>query len=62
MNTLKLIVGIILCIVGVLFILFECAMLISETHSFWTGGWIPFLIFVVLGVIIFIGGILLCNG
>jgi hypothetical protein len=62
MAMFKTILGVILCIVGVLFVLFEIAMLIGETHSFLTGGWIPFSIFVVLGLAIFVGGILLWRG
>ena len=58
----KIAIGIILCIAGVLFVLFELGMLYSEPHSFLTGGWIPFSIFVVLGVIMCLGGVLLVKG
>jgi len=44
---------------GVLLVLFECAMALSEPHSFWRDGWIPFTVFIFVGVVIFIGGILL---
>ena len=33
----------------------------SESHSFWRDGWIPFTVFVVIGVLVFVGGILLCK-
>ncbi len=62
MSTLKLIAGIILCIVGIYLVFLEVGMLVSEPHCFWTGGWIPFTVIVVIGVLIFVGGILLCKG
>mgnify|MGYP001032064501 CR=1 FL=1 len=59
MRTFQLIIGAVLCIMGVLLVLFECAMALSEPHSFWRDGWIPFTVFIFVGVVIFIGGILL---
>jgi hypothetical protein len=59
MSILRTVMGICLCVVGVLFVLFELAMAGSEPHSFLTGGWVPFLVFLVLGAVIFLGGLLL---
>lgn len=62
MTVFKTMLAIILCIVGVLFVVFEIGMLVSEPHLFWTDGWVPFSVFVVLGVIIFVGGIVILLG
>jgi hypothetical protein len=62
MMVARIAIGIILCIAGGLFVVFELGMLYSEPHLFLTGGWIPFSIFVVLGVIMCIGGALLLKG
>jgi hypothetical protein len=59
MKISKMIFGTILCIVGILFVLFELAMTGSEPDAFMHGGWIPFLVFLVIGIIRFVGGLLL---
>jgi hypothetical protein len=59
MKLARLIVGIILCIIGGLFVVFEVGMACGETNLFLHGGWVPFSVFVVLGIIIALGGVLL---
>ncbi len=59
MNTARTILGAILCIVGFLFVVFELGMLASEPGAFVHGGWVPFLVFVVIGLILLAGGALL---
>ncbi len=58
-NMGKAVMGIVLCLVGVVFVLFASAEAISEWHSFLRDGWVPFLVFAAFGVLIFWGGVLL---
>ena len=61
MGVFKLIIGIILCLVGIYLVFLEVAMLISESHAFRNGGCVLFVVFVGIGVLIFVGGIFLCK-
>jgi hypothetical protein len=58
-RTPKRVVGTILGAMGVACVALISAQAISERHSFLRDGWIPFVVFVVFGVIIFAGGLLL---
>jgi hypothetical protein len=62
MVAFKITAAVVLCIVGVLFVIFEVGMLCGEPDAFRRGGWIPFLVFVVLGIIMFSGGVTLLLG
>jgi hypothetical protein len=60
MRAFKLIIGILLCIMGFVLILFEIGTAFSERLP--RDAVLPFAIFLVSGVIVFTGGILLCKG
>ncbi len=51
--------GVVLCLAGILLILFELAMLGSETALFLSGAWRVFVVFVFIGVTMCAGGVLL---
>ena len=59
MNMVKTALGVFLCILGALLVLFEVGMAKSQPHAF---AWLPFLSLVALGVVILAGGILLLKG
>jgi hypothetical protein len=53
------VLGAILGAIGIACVGFTSAEAISERHAFLRDGWIPFAVFVVLGAMIFAGGVLL---
>jgi hypothetical protein len=59
MRVIKTILAITLCVVGLLLVLFEIGMLNAEPHLFASGGWVPFSVFVMLGIVIFVGGVVI---
>jgi hypothetical protein len=59
MTAFKITLAVVLCVVGILFMIFEVGMLCGEPHLFTRGGWIPFVVFFVLGIIICSGGVTL---
>jgi hypothetical protein len=61
MRAFKLIMGTILCIVGIYLVFLEVGMVISEPHADKNGGWVIAAVFIGIGVLIFLGGILLCK-
>jgi hypothetical protein len=49
--------AIVLCILGTVLVLFELAMLGSETSLFFSGGWLPFTVCFTVGVALLAGGV-----
>ena len=58
MVVVRIVFGILLCILGIHSVVFQLGMLYSEPHAF-ASGWHIFLIFIIVGIIIFVGGVLL---
>ena len=60
MNVFKIMfttLAVLLCIVGTVLVLFELAMLGSEPGALVKGGWIIFLMFTLIGMALFAGGV-----
>ena len=58
MAVVRIVFGILLCILGTLAVVFQLGMAYSEPHAF-ASGWHVFLTFIVVGIVIFVGGVLL---